>query len=104
MLLSGALLALFMTGFWLYSLTDAILTPAPDCRGLSKKGWVVVIAVTFIAGAFAWLFVRRPVSDSARVSGPAVRPGPGEPSGPGGGLYTAACRWSLRCLPGLPAA
>ena len=70
MLLSGALLALFMTGFWLYCLTDAILTPAPDCRGLSKKGWVVVIAVTFIAGAFAWLFVRRPASDSARVAMP----------------------------------
>ena len=36
MLLSGALLALFMTGFWLYCLTDAILTPAADCRGLRK--------------------------------------------------------------------
>ena len=67
MLLSGALLALFMTGFWLYCLTDAILTPAADCRGLRKQGWVAVIAVTFIAGAFAWVVVRRPVRDAVRV-------------------------------------
>jgi hypothetical protein len=67
MLLSGALLALFMTGFWLYCLTDAILTPAADCRGLRKQGWVALIAVTFIAGAFAWVVVRRPVRDAVRV-------------------------------------
>jgi hypothetical protein len=67
MLLSAALLALFMTGFWLYCLTDVILTPAPDCRGLSKQAWVAVIAVTFIGGALAWLVVRRPVRDSARI-------------------------------------
>jgi hypothetical protein len=73
MLLSGALLALFMTGFWLYCLTDAILTPVPDCRGLSRQGWVAVIAVTFIVGALAWLIVRRPVSDSALVAMPMPR-------------------------------
>ena len=67
MLLSVALLALFMTGLWLYGLSDAILTPAAECRGLSKQAWVAVIAVTFIAGAFAWLVVRRPAPDSARV-------------------------------------
>jgi hypothetical protein len=66
MFLSGALLALFMTGFWLYSLTDAILTPARECRGLSKPAWIAVIAVTFIGGALAWLIVRRPVHDSVR--------------------------------------
>jgi hypothetical protein len=70
MLLSGALFALFMTGCWLYCLTDAILTPAADCRGLSKQGWVALIAVTFIAGAFAWLIVRRPVREPARVPVP----------------------------------
>ena len=63
MLLSGALFALFMTGFWLYCLTDVILTPTAECRGLSKQAWVAVIAVTFIAGAFAWLVVRRPAHD-----------------------------------------
>jgi hypothetical protein len=60
MLLSGALFALFMTGFWLYCLTDAILTPAPECRGLPKAAWVAIIAVTFIGGAIAWLIVRQP--------------------------------------------
>ena len=68
MFLSGALLALFLTGFWLYCLTDAILTPAAECRGLRKQGWVAVIAVTFAAGALAWLVVRRPVrEDTAAV-------------------------------------
>jgi hypothetical protein len=65
MLLSGALFALFMTGCWLYCLTDAILTPAAECRGLSKRAWVAVIAVTFIGGALAWLVVRRPPRDLA---------------------------------------
>ena len=50
MLLSGALFALFMTGFWLYCLTDAILTPASECRGMPKPAWIVVITVTFIGG------------------------------------------------------
>ncbi len=61
MLLSGALFALFMMGFWLYCLTDAILTPASECRGLSKHAWIAVIAVTFIGGAIAWLIAREPL-------------------------------------------
>ena len=73
MLLSGALFALFMTGFWLYCLTDAILTPAPECRGLSTRAWVTVVAVTFIGGAFAWLIARRPARDSASLVTPAPR-------------------------------
>jgi len=73
MLLSGALFALFMTGFWLYCLTDAVLTPARDCPGLSKRAWVAVIVVTFIGGAFAWLIARRPARDSARLVTPVPR-------------------------------
>ena len=61
MLLSGALLALFMMGFWLYCLTDAILTPAAEFRGMSKPAWIAVIALTFIGGAVAWLIVREPI-------------------------------------------
>ena len=34
MLLAGALFALFMMGFWLYCLTDAVLTPPGECRGM----------------------------------------------------------------------
>jgi hypothetical protein len=60
MLLSGILFALFMMGFWLYCLTDAILTPAAECRGVSKPAWIAIIALTFIGGAAAWLIVREP--------------------------------------------
>jgi hypothetical protein len=67
MFLSGALFALFLTGCWLYCLTDAILTPAPEVRGLSKRTWVTVVAVTFIGGAFAWLIARRPARESAQM-------------------------------------
>jgi hypothetical protein len=74
MLLSGALLALFMTGFWLYCLTDAILTPAQECRSLSKPTWIAVIAVTFIGGAVAWLIVREPLGSPAASLGPAPHP------------------------------
>jgi hypothetical protein len=77
MLLSGALFALFMTGFWLYCLTDAILTPAAGCRGPSKRAWIAVIAVTFIAGAFAWLIVRRPSRRPATVPMPVTGGGGG---------------------------
>jgi hypothetical protein len=91
MLLSGALLALFMTGFWLYCLTDAILTPGAECRGLSKLGWVALIAVTFIAGAFAWLIVRRPARDPAQVPAPRWEPDGSDDEGDAGGLtWTAA--------------
>ena len=62
MLLSGTLFALFMVGFWLYCLTDAILTPAAECRGMAKPAWIAVITLTFIGGAVAWLIVREPAA------------------------------------------
>lgn len=82
MLLSGALFALFLMGFWLYCLTDAILTPAPECRGLSKPAWIAVIAVTFIGGAIAWLIVRQP---PRHMSGGVAtgRPARWDPDAPG---------------------
>jgi len=61
MLLASALFALFLGGFWLYCLKDAILTPASECRGMPKPAWIAVIAATFIGGAVAWLIVRQPV-------------------------------------------
>jgi hypothetical protein len=74
MLLAGALLALFMMGFWLYCLTDAILTPASECRGMPKPAWIAVITLTFIGGAVAWLIVRepscRPASSFAALAHP----------------------------------
>src|SRR5215472_17723924 len=59
MLLSGALFVLFLAGCWLYSLTDAALTPAAEYRGLPKAAWIAIIAATFIVGAIAWLVARR---------------------------------------------
>jgi len=75
MLLSGALFALFMTGIWLYCLTDAILTPVAEFRGLSKPAWIAVIAVTFLAGALAWLVARRPLRTPYRALALAQRRG-----------------------------
>jgi len=75
MLLSGALFALFMTGIWLYCLTDAILTPIGEFRGLPKPAWISIIAVTFLAGALAWLVARAPLRRSYREPVPAPRQG-----------------------------
>src|ERR1700719_3826428 len=80
MLLSGALFALFMMGFWLYCLTDAILTPAAQCRGLPKAAWIAVITLTFIGGAVAWLIAREPLR---YPSAPSARPGRGDRGQPG---------------------
>ena len=59
MLLSGVLFVLFLAGCWLYCLTDAVLTPAAEYRGLPKAAWIGIIAATFIVGAIAWLVARR---------------------------------------------
>jgi Phospholipase_D-nuclease N-terminal len=79
MLLSGALLALFMTGFWLYCLTDAILTPASECRGVPKPAWIVIITLTFIGGAIAWLIARQPARNSSALPAPTPRWDPDRP-------------------------
>jgi Phospholipase_D-nuclease N-terminal len=92
MLLSGALLALFMTGFWLYCLTDAILTPASECRGMSKSAWILVITMTFIGGAIAWLIVRQPVRSSSALLTQVPRLGQDEPDDPGDDFR--AGRWT----------
>lgn len=59
MLLSGVLFAAFLAACWLFCLADAMLTPAAAYRGLPKGAWIGIIAVTFVAGAVAWLFARR---------------------------------------------
>jgi hypothetical protein len=88
MLLSGALLALFMMGFWLYCLTDAILTPADEFRGMPKPAWIAVITLTFIGGAVAWLIVREPIRLPA--ASPASAPPPDDP----GDHYFRSGRWT----------
>jgi hypothetical protein len=91
MLLSGALFALFMTGIWLYCLTDAILTPVGEFRGLSKPAWIAIIAVTFLAGALAWLVARRPLRTSHRKLALAHRRGRDGFDEDG---YLASSRWT----------
>jgi hypothetical protein len=59
MSLSGVLFVLFLAGCWLYCLTDAALRPAEAFTGWRKRTWIVVIAVTLIAGAIAWMIARR---------------------------------------------
>jgi hypothetical protein len=54
-----ALFILFLTGCWLYCLTDVTLTPAVAFRGRSKGTWFVIVALTFTVGAIAWLVARR---------------------------------------------
>ena len=93
MLLSGALFALFMTGFWLYCLTDAILTPASQFRGMSKRAWIVVITVTFIGGAIAWLIVRQPARSSSASLAPMPRWDPDALDEPGEDDFLAS-RWT----------
>jgi hypothetical protein len=58
MFLSGVLFILFLAGCWLYCLTDAVRTPAAEFPGLPKRGWIVIIALTFILGAIAWYLTR----------------------------------------------
>jgi hypothetical protein len=98
MLLSGALFALFMMGFWLYCLTDAILTPPSECRGLSKPTWIAVIALTFIGGAIAWLIVREPLRNPSggAVAGRRARwdpDAPGDLADPDSGYFRSQ-RWT----------
>jgi hypothetical protein len=90
MLLSGALLALFMMGFWLYCLTDAILTSAAECRGMPKPAWIVVITLTFIGGAVAWLIAREPIVREPLRSPAASAPHPDDL----GDRYFRGGRWT----------
>jgi hypothetical protein len=96
MLLSGALFALFLMGFWLYCLTDAILTPASECRGLPKPAWIAVIAVTFVGGAIAWLIAREPLRSTYGSPAPAPRWDPDAPGDAGdlGDGYFRNERWT----------
>jgi hypothetical protein len=90
MVLPGALFALFLMGFWLYCLTDALLTPASECRGMPKSAWVAVIAVTFIGGAVTWFIARY----RARRSFAPGRPEPRQAAGGGGEGYLGSVRWT----------
>lgn len=65
MLLIGALCALLAIGVWLYCVVDILVTSRSGCRGLPKAAWLVVVALTFIIGAAAWLLLGRPAGRPA---------------------------------------
>jgi hypothetical protein len=76
MFLSVVLFVLFVAGCWLYCLTDAVLTPAAEFRGLPKPAWVALIALTFILGTVAWVIARLWWRARRRPHPSAVRPEP----------------------------
>ncbi|MGH7735015.1 MAG: PLD nuclease N-terminal domain-containing protein, partial [Gemmatimonadales bacterium] len=71
----------------------AILTPASECRGVSKPAWIVIITLTFIGGAIAWLIVRRPVRSSSVLLRPTPRWDQDEPSDSGDEHFRTG-RWT----------
>lgn len=66
MLLLGALLVLLAVGLWMYGLIDVVLTPASDCRNLSKGAWLAIAGLLFVPGAAAWLWFGRPRTAASR--------------------------------------
>jgi Phospholipase_D-nuclease N-terminal len=72
MLVLGALVAMVATGVWLYCLVDILVTSKAGCRYLPKMVWLAVVALTFAAGAAAWLLLGRPVTASAGATGAAT--------------------------------
>ena len=81
MLLLGALIALFISGFWVYCLVDVALTPSSEFRRLPKSAWIAFVVVTFVIGAVIWLAVRRPAQPTAAPR----PPGPGDTDNLDGG-------------------
>src|SRR6266576_3274316 len=96
MLLAGALFALFMMGFWLYCLTDAILTPPGECRGMSKPAWIAVITVTFIGQALG----PRGPQGARRRPGVPPRARPSDPRQLAGRRRGLKAAFLGRCAPG----
>ena len=54
-----ALIALFLTAFWIWMLVDAILSPS--LNDTEKVVWAVVIFFTHFIGALIYFFVGRRV-------------------------------------------
>jgi hypothetical protein len=74
MLLLGVLAALLAAGLWMYALIDILLTPATDCRRMSKGAWLAVAGFLSVPGALAWLALGRPyVTASRYIPGRAPR-------------------------------
>jgi hypothetical protein len=68
MLVLGALVAMLTIGIWLYCLIDILLTSGSGCRYLPKPAWLAIVALTFVVGAIAWLFLGRSPAASPQWS------------------------------------
>lgn len=62
----GGILFLASLAVWLYSLLDAATSDRATVRLLPKGVWVVVVLLTFIVGALAWLAWGRPRATTPR--------------------------------------
>lgn len=60
------LLGVVTFGLWVYSLVDAIGSPAHRVRNLPKAAWVVIILFFPLVGSIAWLVAGRPEDGVAR--------------------------------------
>ena len=67
--------AAFIVGLTLYTLLDAVRTPAHEARTLPKWLWVLVTLLFPVAGPLMWLILGRP---KAQPAAGAPRPGFGQ--------------------------
>ena len=56
----GGFLFLAALALWLYALLDSATADRTEVRGLPKGLWVVLVLVTFVVGATAWMLWGRP--------------------------------------------
>ncbi len=62
------LLGVITFALWVYSLVDAIGSPAHRVRNLPKVAWVLIILFFPLVGSIAWLVAGRPEDGVARRS------------------------------------
>ncbi len=60
----GGILFLVALAVWLYSVLDAITADRTQVRRLPKPVWIIIVLMTFLLGAIAWLVAGRPAERS----------------------------------------
>ena len=94
----GGILFLAALAVWLYSVLDSATADRTQVRRLPKGLWVVVVLLTFIVGALAWLAWGRPRATASRrpilgSSGRTAWPSrSGRNDGPGAGMFDRTSR------------
>lgn len=53
-------LGILGTALWVYCLLDVIMTDESRIRNLNKGTWILVVLITSVVGAVAWLVAGRP--------------------------------------------